>query len=111
MPRPPKEPTARRAVMYRVRLTAAERDDLDRRAAAAGLTPSAFARCALLDCRPPALARVDPVALRQLQAIGNNLNQLARHANRDDGLAEELGDELRATLAGVKRAMAKLLET
>ena len=111
MPRPPKEPAARRAVMYRVRLTAAERAELDRRAAAAGLTPSAFARCALLDCRPPALARVDPAAVRQLQAIGNNLNQLARQANRDGGVTEELGDELRAALAGVKGAMAKLFGT
>lgn len=52
--------------------------------------------------RPP--PKVDPDLIRQVAAIGNNLNQIARRCNRGDRF------EVLAELASIERELAELLE-
>jgi hypothetical protein len=72
----------RRTATVTVQLTPTERATLDERVAAAGIRClSDFARAAMLGRRLYARDPLREPALRELFAIGNNLNQLARHAN------------------------------
>lgn len=73
-----------------------------------GLSLSAFVRVCL--DRGPALsriARVDPELLRQIAAIGNNLNQIARRAN-----SSFTGDWKQAEreMLAIRLALEKLLD-
>jgi hypothetical protein len=75
-----------RTAALKVQLTPTERAELDRRAAASGLTLSEFARIVLLsDLKAPAPPARDPEAIAavtfQLQKIGTNVNQMAKIAN------------------------------
>ena len=80
-----------RAEQHRIRLTAAERVELNRRAAEAGMSVAAYVRHQALDTSGPRSARrftLDEILIRQLigeiSRIGNNLNQLTRLANMGD---------------------------
>lgn len=65
-----------------VRLCSDERETLGRKATAAGVSISNFIRQAALGLElKPRLPSLDAAALRELSAIGNNLNQLARALN------------------------------
>lgn len=82
MPRPKKDPAARRRHVVRFRLTGDELAAVRARAEAAQMSPSAYMREAVLKARvtvrPPA-----PVPYRliaELGRIGVNLNQLVRLA-------------------------------
>ena len=52
------------------------------------------------------LRRVDPMMLRQLAGLGNNLNQLARWANRDLGAVDSA--QLLERLIEIDRELAAL---
>ena len=74
--------------MARIEIRASEADRAQwvGKAKAAGLTLSALIRQALNDAPMPRRRRrvaVDPALVRELARVGNNLNQLARWANRD----------------------------
>ena len=74
-----------------IRATSAERAAWSETAKASGLTLSALIRQAVSGVKPPRRrkrAEVDPTLLRELARIGNNLNQLARWANRDKKAVE-----------------------
>ncbi len=75
----------------KLRTTPEQRALWQAKAAANGITFSEMARQSLdgvpLRRRKP-LPRVEPDLLRQLARLGNNLNQLARWANRDRQRAE-----------------------
>jgi hypothetical protein len=96
-----------------VKLTPSERAELEAAATAEGVPLSAYVRELCLR-RPPtvvAATRRNPEAkalMFELSAIGNNLNQLARRANIHDALPER--DELDATLAALKKAIARVLD-
>jgi Mobilization protein NikA len=107
MARPQKSPDDRATAAFRVRLTAAERAQLDTKAAAAGCTLSRLARAALLRYRlPPAPVTRD--AVNELNRIGINLNQIARHLNSTGELRDR--GELREALALHQRVLGTFLE-
>jgi hypothetical protein len=85
MARPKKAPEERREAQLGVRLTTAERVELDQHAAALGISPAEFARRRSLGYRLPAASvaeqrRVARLAVALLR-IGVNLNQLTHRAN------------------------------
>lgn len=95
-------------------VTPSERAELARRAAIAGRGFSDFCRTVLLsDLKAPAPgARSDPLALHALRAqfahYGNNLNQVAHHANaRGDLPSQKTLAEMAALLrAAVEKVLA-----
>jgi hypothetical protein len=104
MARPQKSPDDRASAAFRIRLTAAERELLGEKAAAAGVTLSALIRVAVLGYRlQPALVWRE--AMNELNRIGINLNQIARHADATGALHADLGE----TLAEVRQAISRIL--
>lgn len=102
----------RRTAGLRVQLTPAERRDLEAAAAASGARLSDYVRELSLRKGPPVVAatRRNPEAkalLNALQAIGNNLNQLARHANATGTMVEQR--DLEHTITMLKAAMARVI--
>ena len=107
-----------RRVMVQVRASPEELARWQAKAEAAGMRLSGLVRQALDEARPPrrrSRAPVDPALLRQLALIGNNLNQLARWANRDRGGTDavavvarliEIDRELSAVRASVEASHA-----
>jgi Bacterial mobilisation protein (MobC) len=96
-----------------IKLTPSERAQLETAAAEQGAALSSYIRELCLRRTAPEVAatRRNPVAkelLFELNAIGNNLNQLARRANIHGEWPEH--DEVEAVLAILKQAIAKVLE-
>lgn len=96
-----------------IKLTPSERAELEAAAQKHGTRLSDYVRELCLRKRAPVVAatRRNPEAkalLYELNAIGNNLNQLARKANIHDELPER--NDLKAALEAVKRAMARVLD-
>jgi len=85
--RPVKQPNERRRAQMNIRLTLAEAEYIRAQAANAGLTEAEYVRRAAvgLEIRP-ARTRVDAALISELNAIGNNVNQLARAVHRGRGL-------------------------
>lgn len=71
----------RRTEQITMKVTPTERTMLDARAEAAGLRLSDYARAALFGYRVNVRDPLSEKALFELSAIGNNINQLAKHAN------------------------------
>lgn len=97
-------------------LTAEERAEIEERAAAAGLSLSAFIRaCALGDAGPRARRRpvVDTAKLAEthieLKRVGNNLNQIAKAINTGHAPplieVQRAGEELSLVLFEIASAM------
>lgn len=67
-----------------VKLCTKDYFSLKAKAVTAGMSPSEFARAAIIDCRiTPRLTPQEAGWIRDLSGMCNNLNQLARQANRD----------------------------
>ena len=97
---------ARRDRVLHLRLTEAEHESIRVRARLCGHTVSAFLRSTALGHRPRAKpGRLEREAIRQLARIGNNLNQLTRHANgtRRVELSRRLAEVLASVEATVRR--------
>lgn len=97
--RPKTDETAKRDCVASVRLSHAERAALEARAADAGLSVSDYARAVLVQAAPPrrrkassGTGRLSVAELRELNAVGVNLNQIARVMNT--GRAHVQQDEL-----------------
>lgn len=93
----------RRRHTLKITVTDGELDQVRQRAEAAGLTVSAYVRQAMLGSAPRAKrAATNAAAIRELTAIGNNLNQLARRANAGrfpvEPAIQEALDELAAAV-------------
>lgn len=89
MARPTKAFHERRDDRLHVRLTADERARLEQSADALGLTVAEFLRRRGLDYRlPPAVPRekANTIATLTLMGLGNNINQMTRHAHAGHGL-------------------------
>ena len=105
----------RRTASVHVQLTPGERAELETAAAGAGSTSlSAYVRTLCLrrlgDAPRVAGARSNPDArwlFYELNAIGNNLNQLTRIANTHRALPA--ADELRAITSLVRAAIARVI--
>ncbi len=87
----------RRTATVTVQLTPTERATLDERVEAAGIRcMSDYARAALLGYELRGRDPLHETAVRALFAIGNNLNQLAKHANTTGHIdPQELSEALR----------------
>ncbi|MEZ5938382.1 MAG: plasmid mobilization relaxosome protein MobC [Hyphomonadaceae bacterium] len=110
MARPTKATSEKRSERYNLRLTLAEREWLASQARAAGVSEIEFARRRVLG-QPVAgrRASVDPALIAELNAIGNNVNQLARavHTGRDfQHYWQAVGIELRRVLARALEGVA-----
>ena len=102
-----------RSVMVRVRLTPAERADLEAKANIAGLTLSELLRSSTLKRQLP--VKVSSVAIstyRELGKIGVNLNQLTKAVNTANKMGHSLSidatylEELRSLLLKVQLEVA-----
>jgi hypothetical protein len=103
----------RRTAFLGIQLTPSERGEIDAAAAMQGATASAYARELLFrrSALVVASTRRNPEAaalLRELSAIGNNLNQLAHRANAAGYIHSE--DALMNALDEHKHAIARVLE-
>lgn len=66
-----------------------------------------FVRTAILHGHPPAIPEINRQALADLQRIGGNLNQLARHLNSGGELTDaDTLNELRAQASALRAALA-----
>lgn len=63
-----------------VRLSDSEKEKLELNASIAGLKASAYIRHVISNTKPP-IHRFDKTMVIQVAKIGNNLNQIAKHAN------------------------------
>jgi len=104
----------RRTAKVGVKLTPTERAELEAAAGKAGARLSEYVRelCLRRSAAAGIVAgtRRNPEAkalMGELAAIGNNLNQLARHANVNGAMPE--AGELRETITVLKSAMARVL--
>ena len=96
-----------RTVRLPVHLRPDESDLVRERARACGLTVARYMREAALGAVPKARPRLAEMeAVRELLRIGNNLNQLAHVANRNEEIERE--GELRAVLEEVLAAARRL---
>ena len=96
--RPEKPEAERRSKQVKIRLTLHEEIELRRAAEIAGMSVAEFIRRRTLGIpvRPPP-SRADAQMLVELNAIGNNLNQLVRniHTDRSSDHAPECDEVLR----------------
>jgi hypothetical protein len=100
----------RRTEKLTVQLAPSERAELDAAAARHGAPVSTYARAMLFRGSEAAVTRRNPDAvglMRELNAIGNNLNQIARGVNTSGQLHD---DELRQALESLKPAIGKVLD-
>ena len=96
--RPPVADEDKRRGHITLYLTKAEVALLRQRAGDAGLRPAVYCRKAAMGARLP--SRVNRTAHRELSRIGNNLNQLAYHANATGRVAE--WHELKSVLDAIR---------
>ena len=101
----------RRTEKLTVQLAPGERAALE--SAAAGVPLSTYARAMLFSRSADAVAnRRNPEAaglMRELNAIGNNLNQIARHLHMTGGSPDDQ-DELQQALEWLKPAISKVID-
>ena len=97
-----------RPVLVAVRLTPDESADWRTKAKAAGVPLSALIRRAMARTRTwtARAAEIERERTRQVSRIGNNLNQIARWANRHKGAADAV--EVLARLVSIERALTAL---
>ena len=89
----------RSQVLPPVRVNENERNAIKSKAQEAGLSVSEYQRRALLDCMIVTRDNViDFKAVRQLSAIGNNLNQLTRKAHIHDEIDREHLNDILSTI-------------
>ena len=100
--------SAGRAVWVKVRASEAERAEWHAKARSAGLTLSDLVRRSIGRVRTWTVAHagVERERTRELARVGNNLNQIARWANRHKGAAEAV--EVLARLVSIERALTAL---
>ncbi len=100
-----KPESERRTRCVKTYFTAGEFAQLQEAAEASGLTHAAFVRASSLGTKPKAKpTRVAAESIRQLTAIGNNLNQLTRLAHAGRSPASDLLEvTLHEVLSAVRR--------
>ncbi len=87
--------TLRTQVLPPVRVNEYERASIKEKALEAGLSLSEYQRRSLLDCVVILRGNlIDAQAVRELNAIGNNLNQLTRKANIHDEIDRKHLDDI-----------------
>ena len=102
--RPSLPAAQKRTIEVKLRFSQEEAAIVDRAAVALSLRRAAYCRQAVMGVR--IRSQVDRSARRELRRIGNNLNQLAHHANATGQLQELL--QLRAALAELRVKVREL---
>ena len=74
------KPKNNRDYKISIRLNGNEKEKLELNASLAGLKVSAYIRYIMSNTRLP-IHKIDQALVRQVAKIGNNLNQIAKHAN------------------------------
>lgn len=104
----------RRTSHFGLQLTPSERAELERRAETRGLLLADFVRACCFVTEGPGgqgqatpRDRVAPAVVAELGRVGNNLNQLARHANQTGEFAA--GEALRDAIADLKAALGRIV--
>lgn len=95
MARPRKPEAERREAYINPRLTAAEREEIERNAALLGLSPAEFMRRRSLGYSLPtslAVQRQTAAQATALMRLGINLNQIAKHMNAGRGAPPDLAE-------------------
>jgi hypothetical protein len=105
----------RRTAIAAIHLTPTEYAELKARADALDKSVSDFARMTVLsDVKKPAPNARDPRSIKALAAeisrLGNNHNQIARHANERKTLPSELDVVLRALSQHIIAALEKVMQ-
>lgn len=104
----------KKTTLLQVRCSPEEKAEWEAKAKAQGVTVSELVRATFsgdpIRSQPIAPRRrdytpIDPNLLRQIAGIGNNLNQLARWANKLGGI---VGVEVIANLIGLEQSVKKL---
>lgn len=106
------EPEQSRIMWIKLRVSEEERARWLAKAKDAGVTLSALIRQGLEGApvrRPRRRVETDPALLRELARIGNNLNQIARWANRNKQGVEARG--VLVALVDIDRELAALRQT
>jgi len=83
-------------------LNQSEEERLKTKAQSFGMKPSALLKKAAFDYAPNITKQTDPKLLAALARIGNNLNQLARKANRGGEYDPIQLEHIRRELEGLK---------
>ena len=101
----------KRAIKVETRLTEAEYFQLRRTARAAGFSVAAFIRRRCLEDKRMVIMDGEAVRelYREINHIGNNLNQLTRYANTDKRITAEMLDRVEAWLQVVKEIIDEKL--
>lgn len=96
-----------RAAVIALRVTEVERAEIEARAARSGLSLSDYCRRVLLKHRVRAATakttQTDAAVLVEMNRIGVNLNQIARNANRGQGIPIDLAETLAEVRALIER--------
>src|SRR5271169_4153370 len=111
LPARPRKP--RRELIFPVRLTREEHQELIARAQDAGVRAATYLRNAALGSLPTPVSQVNVDLLHELSRVGNNLNQVARYCNIREGEEPSLGQLATAitdVLSVVKAIGTSLLE-
>lgn len=90
-------------------MTEEERDSVNERAKQEGMTLSAYARRSILNRKM--VSKTDVQTVFELNKIGNNLNQLAKHVNSlpvDDNILASLSD-IKYLISQIRSITEKLL--
>ena len=109
MARPKKRPEELREERINPRLTTAERVLIEQNAAAYGITPSEYMRRRIMGHRMPTAApeqRTRAQAVAELNRLGVNLNQIARHMNAGRSVPAHLA----ALLTRIAETLDRLLD-
>lgn len=108
MARPPLPKAERRDDrLPNLRVTAAERALVEERAEAAGLSLVEYCRHAIFKTRiAPKRGTIDQALLVELNRVGVNLNQIARHFNAGRDLPPDFPDVLAEIRAAVQKVLS-----
>ena len=108
MARPTKAENEKRTERYNLRLTLAEREWLASQARAAGLSEIDYVRRRILGQTATSRQTVtDPALIAELNAIGHNVNQLARATHIRVGSSSNIGAKSVTSSAGCSPARWK----
>ena len=107
----PKSRQAPRTTMS-IRVAERERREVEEKAAATGMTPSAYIRTMALESGDVDMTIHDDrqKLMHELSAIGNNINQIARMANTNVFISKSDVQEVKEQLQQIQRLLVQYIQ-
>lgn len=96
----------KRQKIIKIRLTEDEYDELLKRKTEKSLAPWMRAICLEQPVEKSQIIKADPDLVRQIAIMGNNLNQIARHVNRN----REVDFSVSQSLQRIEQLLGRVLE-